>query len=112
MKPIQPSIGDMNDRIDVYEITQGARNSSGGTSQTEALRFSLWANVNMRSSLSKSSFNKTGREEIITHYDIITRKGSIRKDNQVEYLGQRLEVKEVINSNKSFDKVICIASNS
>ncbi len=107
MKPKQPKIGAMYDRIDV--LTQsGVRDNTGGFTESATVSKTIWADVRQKVGEMETLTGANGgegRRNFVTDYEIITRKAAVEVGNLLSVDGNTCEVVAVVNINKAQDKI-------
>lgn len=109
MKPKQPNISDMYDRVEVYRPSAATRTSSGGFTESETLVATLWCNVTQKSFREAvvSTQDETGGRDGVVDYQVVTRKGGVEVGDKLVILGDSIAMRvvRVDPINRAFDKI-------
>ncbi len=102
MRPKQPKIGEMNDRITVSRPSSGGRTADGGFSETLTELYTLWANITEASFNTLNSQGDSGQRDTRRRFKMVVRKAAVRKGDVIE--NQADSIKSVVVHVKSVNK--------
>ena len=96
MRPKQISIGDLNLRVTIYNVSEGARNAIGNPIEVESAGVERWANVKAKP---QSYVLEGGGVEYNDEFEITLRKPlALVAGDRIDFDGQQLRVVNVLSS--------------
>ena len=97
MRPKKISIGDLRDRVEVYEVGTSSRSVTGGINASLTLVRSAFVNIQSRT---KRRENSEGSIQYFREFEITARPGVFNQGDQLWFGNEKISVDSISDANK------------